>query len=85
MAYVVYSLCALTAGACCWLLGSAYRRSGNHLLFWSALCFGGLTLNNILVLIDLQMVPDISLFTWRNATALASMALLLYGLIWERD
>ncbi len=85
MAYVVYSLCALTAAACSLLLWSGHRRSGNSLLFWSALCFTGLTLNNLLVLIDLKMVPDISLLTLRNATALISMALLLYGLIWEHD
>lgn len=85
MAAIVYSLCAVTALACAVLLFLGFRRTGNRLLFWSALCFVGLTLNNVLVLVDLRMIPDISLFTWRNATALFAMALLLYGLIWEVD
>lgn len=85
MAGLVYSGCALLALACAVLLLISYRRSGSRLLLWSGLCFAGLTLNNLLVLIDLNIVPDISLFTWRNATALFSMALMLYGLIWETD
>jgi len=29
------------------------------------------------------VVPDVNLYVWRLATAAISMALLLYGLIWD--
>jgi hypothetical protein len=80
---IVYLLCALAALACAALLLRAYARSGARLLLWAGLCFVGLTLNNVLVFVDLVLVPSISLFTWRNLAALGGMAVLLYGLIWD--
>lgn len=84
MAVAIYLLCALCAGLCFFLLMRAYLRSRYRLLLWSALCFGGLTLNNVVLIIDKQVVStDLSL--WRTATALVSMAVLLYGLIWDAE
>lgn len=83
MAEFVYTLCALTSIACAVLLFRGYRKGQRRLLFWSGLCFVGLALNNVLLLIDLYAVPDIDLFTLRTGTALAAMCVLLYGLIWE--
>jgi hypothetical protein len=80
---VVYLLCALTALACAGLLLRGYARSGARLLLWAGLCFAGLTINNVLVFVDLVVVPDVDLFTWRNVAALAGMAVLLYGLVWD--
>jgi hypothetical protein len=80
---IVYLLCALTALACAGLLLRGYARSGARLLLWSGLCFVGLTLNNVLVFVDLVLVPSIDLFTWRNLAAVGGMAVLLYGLIWD--
>jgi hypothetical protein len=80
---IVYLLCALTALACAALLLRAYRRSGARLLLWAGLCFLGLTLNNALVFVDLVVVPSVDLFTWRNLAALAGLAVLLYGLVWD--
>ncbi len=57
MAAVIYSLCALAALFCAWLLLQAYRRSHYKLLLWGGLCFIGLTLNNILLIIDKLVVP----------------------------
>lgn len=85
MAGIVYSLCALTALACAVLLLLGFRRSGKPLLFWSGLCFAGLTLNNLLVIVDLILLQGIDLYTYRNVAALTGMLLLLYGLIWETD
>jgi hypothetical protein len=53
------------------------------LLLWSGLCFAGLTISNVLVFVDLILLPAVNLFPYRLATAAISMALLLYGLIWE--
>ena len=83
MAETVYVLCAVTALMCTVLLARGYARTGSRLLFWSALCFGGLTVNNALVFVDLIVVPDVSLFAIRNATGVASIAVLLVGLVYQ--
>lgn len=83
MAEVAFILCAATSFACALLLYRGYRSNGVRLLFWSALCFLGLTLNNILLFIDLSVVPDTDLEVFRSLPALLGLAALLYGLIWE--
>lgn len=83
MATTVYVLCALTSLACALLLLRGYRRSGARLLLWGGLCFTALTVNNVLVFVDLMLVPQVDLFTWRNAAALAGMGILVWGLIWD--
>lgn len=85
MAIAIYSLCTLTALICTYLLLQAFRRSGYRLLLWSGLCFAGLTLNNVLLVIDKVILPLVDLSTWRTAVALAAMSILLYGLIWDRE
>lgn len=86
MATVIYALCALTAAVCTFLLLHAYRRGGYRLLLWSGLCFLGLTLNNLLLVIDKLVFPDlVDLSIWRTVAALAAMAVLLYGLIWSAE
>lgn len=81
MAEFVYILCAATAIACAALLCRSYRRRRTKLLFWSSLCFVGLALNNVLLLIDLYVFPQIDLFVPRTASALLAMGTLIYGLI----
>lgn len=85
MAGLIYALCALTALLCAWLLLQAYHRSRYKLLLWGGLCFVGLTLNNVLLVIDRLLVPFIDLTTWRLVLALVSLIVLLYGLIWESE
>lgn len=85
MAETIYSLCTLTSLACAWLLLRSYRRTGHRLLFWSGLCFVGMTLNNLLLLLDKLVFPDVDLRTWRLAAALVAVILLLYGLIYEKE
>jgi hypothetical protein len=83
MAEAVYVLCTLTSLACALLLFNGYRGGGARLLFWSALCFAGLSVNNLLLFVDLVVVPSVDLSLWRSGVALASILLLIYGLIWE--
>lgn len=83
MAEVVYALCALTSVFCAGLLLRAYRRTRAKLLLWSSLCFVGLAANNILLFVDLVLVPDVDLSLWRSLTAIAALLVLLYGLIWD--
>jgi hypothetical protein len=85
IAATVYVLAALVAMLCAVLLFIGWRRTKLEFLFWSGLCFAGLTISNILLVVDVVVVPDVDLFLWRNLAALASMAVLLYGLIWTMD
>ena len=85
MAVAIYSLCTLTALTCACLLLQAFRRGGYRLLLWSGLCFAGLTLTNVLLVIDKIMLPLVDLSIARTAMALASMTVLLYGLIWDTE
>lgn len=82
---LVYILCALTSAVCAVLLWRAYRQSGARLLFWSVLCFIGLTLNNVLLYVDMKVVANVDLALWRTLPALAGIAALIYGLIWEGE
>lgn len=85
MALVVYSLCAVTSAVCTYLLTTAYLRSRYKLLLWSALCFAGLTLNNLTLWLDKLAFPSIDLSIPRILFALIGMIVLLYGLIWDTE
>ncbi len=83
MATAVYVLCALTSLACAVLLLRAWRATRQRLLLWSALCFLFLAVNNVLLPIDLLVVPDVDLSLLRTGSACAGFAVLLLGLVWE--
>jgi hypothetical protein len=86
LATLIYTLCALTSITCLVLLWRSWRSSGARLLFWSALCFGALSVNNVLLVVDRVILPtEVSLFAWRLVAALLAVLLLLFGLIWEED
>lgn len=78
---LIYSLCALTSLMCALLLLRGYLRSRFGLLLWSGLCFVGLTVNNLLLVIDRLVFLDIDMSTWRLSVALIAVLLLLCGLI----
>lgn len=84
MAEVVYVLCALTSILCAVLLVRSWQRSRARILLWSSLCFVGLAANNLLLLIDLVLVPDVDLSAIRSAAAVGALSVLVIGLIWER-
>ena len=83
MATLVYALCALTALACAVLLLRGYARNRVRLLLWVGLCFAGLTLNNVLLIVDRRLVPEVDLSLWRTLPALVGILVLVYGLVWE--
>jgi len=82
---LVYVLGALVTLLCAVLLLRAYGRVHNPLLLWSGLCFAGLTLSNVLLLVDLVLLPDVNLYIWRLTTAAGAMLLLVYGLVFESE
>lgn len=83
MGPTVYLLEALISLASSVLLLRGYASGRHKLLLWSGLCFLGLSLSNALIFVDLVVLPDIDLYQLRLGTAAISMAMLLYGLIWE--
>ncbi|MGA7521855.1 MAG: DUF5985 family protein [Acidobacteriaceae bacterium] len=83
LAPAVYIFGFLVTLACGVLLFRAYAAVRKRLLLWSAICFCGLALSNLLVFVDLVLLPNINLYLLRLITAAIAMLLLLYGLIWE--
>jgi ABC-type glycerol-3-phosphate transport system permease component len=80
---IIYLLCVATSLLCAYLLARAYRRGRTKLLIWSALCFAMLAVNNLVVAVDVLLLPTIDLTVLRLATSLVAVAVLLYGFIWE--
>lgn len=85
MATVVYVLGALTTLFCAVLLLRGYAHTHQKLLFWSGLCFAVLTLSNVLLFVDLVLLPNINLHLTRLGTAALAMVLLVFGLVWESE
>jgi hypothetical protein len=84
LAPAVYILGFVVTLACGVLLFRAYSAVGKRLLLWSAVCFCGLAISNLLVFLDLVVLPtQVDLYPWRLLTAAGAMLILLYGLIWE--
>lgn len=83
MSGAVYLLCAATSLFCAGLLLRSYWLTGTRLLLWSGLCFVGLTMDNIMLFVDLILVPAIDLSLVRKLGTLAGLLLLIYGLIWD--
>ena len=86
MAEAVYLLCAITSILCAVLLLRGHRASGMGLLFWASVCFIFLAINNVILYIDLVVIPassPIDLFWYRNTAAVIGMLVLVFGLVWE--
>lgn len=85
MADAVFLLCAATSLACAVLLLRGYARNRVPLLLWSSLCFVGLAVNNVLLVVDLVVIPGRDLLTIRHTSALVALALLVFGLVWDSE
>lgn len=83
MATAIYGLCAVSSLVCAWLLLKGFTETRVKLLLWSGICFTGLFLNNLLLFVDLRVVPEVDLSSWRTLPALIGIGFLLYGLIWD--
>ncbi len=85
MAKLAYAGCAITAALCAWLLVRGYLRSRFRLLLWGGLCFVGLTLNNVLLVLDKIVFPDIDMSVFRLSIGLVALVVFLAGLILDGD
>jgi len=84
--FVLFLLAVMSSFGCMVLLFRGYARTGVRLLFWSALCFVFLSVNNALLFVDTIIFPTaVDLRIYRLAAALAGIASLLYGFIWEAE
>lgn len=81
----VYGLCLLTSALCAALLFRSWGRSRQPLLLWSAACFSLLAVNNLLVVLDMVVLPGVDLSLARQLSSLAAVGVLIYGFIWEVD
>jgi hypothetical protein len=84
-AAVLYILALATSTGCAALLVRSYMRHRTRLLLWSAACFLFLALNNLAVVIDILVLPDVDLTIPRILASLIGVSLLLCGFIWEVD
>lgn len=84
--FVLYALVMLSCLACMVLLFRGYSRTGVRLLMWSALCFVGLSVSNVLLFFDLVLFPtEVDLRLYRLGAAVVGLAFLIYGFISEHD
>ena len=84
-AAVVYSLCLLASAVCAGLLIRAWRQSRSRLLLWTAAGFVFLALNNLMLVADMVIFPDVNLWPWRQAASLLAVGVLLYGFMSEAE
>jgi hypothetical protein len=80
---MIYLLCVITSLLCAFLLARAYWRGKTRLLIWSALCFALLAISNLVLAVDVLLLPDIDLSVLRLLTSLSAVCALLYAFIWE--
>ena len=85
MAELIYGSCALLSLAIATMLWRQHRRGASRLIFWTAWCFSGLALSNVLLVVDKVFVPQVDLAAIRHAVSLVSIGLLLFGLVYEDD
>ncbi len=79
----LYLLAIITSFACMIFLFRGYKQKRVRLLFWSGVCFVGLTVNNVLLFVDLVTFPAMDLRPARFLASLAGMLCMLYSFIWK--
>lgn len=85
MAEGVYLLCAFASVISATMLFRGYLKGRSQLLLWSSLCFGFLAANNVMLFVDVVLLPNIDFggIIWRNMLGAVAGSLLLFGLVWE--
>ena len=81
----LYVLAILSSLTCATLLARAYVQRRVRLLMWSAICFAGLTINNVALFVDLVVFPQVDLRVLRLTPALLGMSCLLFGFILDGE
>jgi len=82
---IVYGLCLLASGLCALLLLRSWRQSRSRLLLWTATAFVFLAINNLFLVGDMVIFPEVNLWYFRQAASLVAIGVLVYGFIWEAE
>lgn len=85
MEKLVNLFCALTYIGCAVLLLKNYFQSRAKLAFWGCVFFVCYALNNIVLFIDLDLLPSVDLSPYRDALSLIGLVAMIFGLIKEGD
>jgi hypothetical protein len=80
---LIYGLCLVASAGCAALLGRAYLRNRTRLLLWTAVSFCFFALNNLILVADMLVLPDMDLWAWRQLAAGAALVVLIVGFVWE--
>jgi hypothetical protein len=78
---IVYILCAVTAGLCSGLLLRQWWRTRLPLILWAGVSFLFFTANNVVLFIDLVLVPDLDFTYLRQGLTLVGALCLTFGII----
>lgn len=81
----LYAIAVASSCTCAVLLLRAYLHRRVRLLMWTAICFVGLSINNLALFVDLVVFPQIDLQLVRLIPALLGMMCLLYGFIFDAE
>jgi hypothetical protein len=84
LAPAVYVLSLLVGALCAALLLKAHRRAPSPLLLPAAICFAGLALNDLGLIVDLFVLPDVSIVAVRSLPAVIGLGVLVRALVKER-
>jgi hypothetical protein len=83
LAPAVYVLSLLVGALCAALLFKAHRRAPSPLLLPAAICFAGLALNDLGLIVDLFVLPDVSIVAVRSLPAVIGLGVLVRALVKE--
>jgi hypothetical protein len=81
IAEIVYVLCGVLSALCAGMLYSKYRATQTRFLLWSSLCFVGLAINNVILFIDMIIIPQTDISVIRMIPALLGVSVLIYGFL----
>jgi hypothetical protein len=82
---LIIAIAPLTSIACMVLLFRSYLATRRRLLLWSGVCFVGQSVNNVVLFLDIVVLPDVDLRGIRLTAALVGMLFLIYGFISESE
>jgi hypothetical protein len=85
MAELIYGLCTILSLAIAVMLWRQHRRSPSRMIYWTAMCFTGLALSNLVLVVDKLVFTDVDLRVLRHSISLLSIGLLLFGLVYEDE
>jgi hypothetical protein len=85
MAELIYGLCTILSLAIAVMLWRQQRRLPTRMIYWTALCFSGLALSNLVLVLDKLVFPELDLRVLRHSISLLSIGLLLFGLVYEDE